>query len=255
MTNYIIFLKGVRRVSENTIKAVKADLKSLAEHTNPETATRQDIEDWILSQENLSPATVRRRVISVKQYYDWMIANGYYKLENPAASAYLVPKQEEKEARELVNRDKILEEAKNDTDALAIGLMAWCGLRISEAVAAHTKDISDDGWLTVIGKGNKKREVPLVLLPEKAIEAYKRITADGDTYLLKGERGPLTANGLWRRLKPIEPHDLRRAALTAQVMGGANLESVRRLAGHKSLSILHQYMVEDKNKMLKGLKQ
>lgn len=252
MTNYKTFLSNVRRLSDNTIKSSIHDISLFARTQDPQTATRQDIERWIDSQKNLSPATLKRRVISIRQYYDWLIDNNLYKDPNPADSPYLIPKQAAVNERTLIDRVSLLEQVKNDTDALAIGLMAWCGLRVAEAVSAHTDHIQD-GWLSVVGKGNKRRDIPLALLPDRAVKILAQRVAHAPTYLLVGERGPLTANGLWRRLQPIETHDLRRAALTAQVMGGANLESVRRLAGHATLGILHQYMVEDKNKMLEGL--
>ena len=249
---YETFLSNVRRLSDNTIKSSIHDISLFARTQDPQTATRQDIEKWIDSQKNLSPATIKRRVISLRQYYDWLIDNNLYKDPNPAASPYLIPKQAAAHERKPLDRVSLLNTAKNDTDALAIGLMAWCGLRVAEAVNAHTDHISD-GWLTVIGKGNKERDIPLALLPDRAVKVLADRVAHAPTFLLIGERGQLTANGLWRRLQPIETHDLRRAALTAQVMGGANLESVRRLAGHSTLGILHQYVVEDKSKMLEGL--
>ena len=160
---------------------------------------------------------------------------------------------------ELSDQDWI---GKRDTALLL--LLYGCGLRIAEALSLSRGDAPLGGRaeiasLTVTGKGNKQRLVPVLPVVAAAIAAYLAVcpfAGDADAPLFVGARGkrmsPRIAQLRLQQLRALlglpetaTPHALRHSFATHLLAGGGDLRSIQELLGHASLSTTQRYTEVD----------
>jgi len=139
-----------------------------------------------------------------------------------------------------------------------------CGLRVSELVNLRLDDIyAEQEYITVTGKGEKTRVVPIAQSALDEIEAY---LPDRDSVAIKpGEEGIVFLNSRGHRLtrvmvfyiikelarsagikKNISPHTLRHSFATHLLEGGANLRSIQQMLGHESIATTEIYLHLDR---------
>ncbi len=137
-------------------------------------------------------------------------------------------------------------------------LLYGCGLRISEALNLRYTDINnikDTKFLTIKGKGDKERHVPLLEIIKITIPEYLEscpFTLSGTDYLFLGIQGkPLQAGIVQRNLKTLRnhlglpqnatPHSLRHSFATHLLANGTNLRIIQELLGHSNLATTQKY--------------
>lgn len=128
----------------------------------------------------------------------------------------------------------------------AVWFLLLCGLRRSEVVGLQLGDL-DGNKLTVIGKGNKERTVPL---PDEAMAAVRawideRGDADGPLFPGRSKGGALSPNTVYALVKRLgaqdfSPHDLRRTFIT-RLLDEQDSATVAHLAGHESVDTTRRY--------------
>jgi integrase/recombinase XerC len=130
-----------------------------------------------------------------------------------------------------------------------------CGLRVSEAVGLNVGDVDlGAGWVKVMGKGSKERQVPLGPQARQAIEdcLADRVRIEGTDPLFVNFRGSrLTARSVARILtkhliriassKSLSPHGLRHSFATHLLAKGADLRTIQEMLGHARLSTTQRY--------------
>lgn len=142
-------------------------------------------------------------------------------------------------------------------NAAIMTLLYGCGLRIGEALALTGNDLSDRAakTISITGKGNKTRIVPLLPVVFEAVEAYRAqcpYDLSGNTPLFRGVRGgPLRASVLQRDMRTMRgalglpetatPHALRHSFATHLLARGGDLRTIQELLGHASLSTTQVY--------------
>jgi integrase/recombinase XerC len=138
-------------------------------------------------------------------------------------------------------------------------LLYGAGLRISEALNLPGKLLPLGKVMSVTGKRDKMRMVPLLDPVRDAVEAYAAIcpyVVSGDTPLFRGSRGgPLNPAIIRRSVRAARtrlglnerttPHALRHSFATHLLAGGADLRSLQELLGHASLSSTQIYTAVD----------
>ncbi len=144
-------------------------------------------------------------------------------------------------------------------DKALLELAYATGLRVSELVSVKVGQLSPDGLLKVLGKGDKER---IVIVGQKARNSLGVYLALGRPRLDKGEsRGrlllsksgrPLTRQGVWlivkecaRRAnitKPVSPHTLRHSFASHLLEGEAGLDVIQALLGHADISTTQTYL-------------
>jgi integrase/recombinase XerC len=138
-------------------------------------------------------------------------------------------------------------------------LLYGAGLRIGEALALSREDIHQATRLTVIGKGNKERHVPLLPVVKERLQKYLEAcpyALKPGTPLFVGARGeklnPAVAQRHLRDLRrqlglpeSVTPHALRHSFATHLLNSGADLRSLQELLGHSSLSTTQLYTQVD----------
>lgn len=149
-------------------------------------------------------------------------------------------------------------------DAAVLALLYGCGLRIGEAVGLNRRQAPLGESLTVIGKGNKTRQLPVLPAVRQAVNAYLaavpfRLDPDGPLFV--GARGgrlsPRRVQEAMAQLRgwlglPEEatPHALRHSFATHLLAGGGDLRAIQELLGHASLSTTQRYTDVDAARLL-----
>jgi len=152
-------------------------------------------------------------------------------------------------------------------DAAVLGLLYGSGLRISEALSLKRKEVPAPGQgdaITVTGKGNKRRMVPvlgqvLALVADYVALCPTALPADGPLFIgAKG--GPLSPRivqltmerlrGLLGLAETATPHALRHSFATHLLARGGDLRSIQELLGHASLSTTQVYTAVDSERLL-----
>jgi integrase/recombinase XerC len=149
-------------------------------------------------------------------------------------------------------------------DAAVLGLLYGSGLRISEALSLKRKDLSAGDAITVIGKGNKTRMVPVLPQVAKLIADYVAlcpIDLPDEAPLFVGARGgPLSARVVQLAMATLRgalglpdtatPHALRHSFATHLLARGGDLRAIQELLGHASLSTTQIYTAVDSERLL-----
>jgi integrase/recombinase XerC len=148
-------------------------------------------------------------------------------------------------------------------DAAVLALLYGAGLRISEALSLRRKDMPSDA-LTVTGKGNKARMVPVLAQVARLVAEYlalcpHQLPADGPLFVgAKG--GPLSPRIVQLAMAELRgalglpetatPHALRHSFATHLLARGGDLRAIQELLGHASLSTTQVYTAVDTERLL-----
>jgi len=146
-----------------------------------------------------------------------------------------------------------------------LALLYGSGLRISEALSLKRKDFSGNEAITVTGKGNKTRMVPVLPQVAKLVAGYTALCphdlpANGALFV--GARGsPLNARIVQLAMARLRgalglpdtatPHALRHSFATHLLARGGDLRAIQELLGHASLSTTQIYTAVDSERLLK----
>ena len=138
-------------------------------------------------------------------------------------------------------------------------LLYGCGLRIAEALSITKNHLTEKESITVMGKGNKERMIPMLDIVYQSVENYlQELPHDlkSNDPIFVGDRGaPLKASAFQRDLKQARinlglpntttPHALRHSFATHILKNGGDLRVIQELLGHSSLSTTQIYTEVD----------
>jgi integrase/recombinase XerC len=205
----------------------------------------------------LAPATVNRNLNSIKAFYRFCQETDIVQ-NNPARDVKLIANAKKPAPRWLTRNEqaaliRAVKEYGNLRDEAVIITLLHTGLRVSELAGLRRHNITigpRSGLLSLIGKGNKHREVPLNSTVRKTLSQWlEKHTADD---LFPGKKGALSSRSLWNivdkyayqaRLEDVSPHTLRHTFCKNAVDMGISLEKVAMIAGHSSLDVTKIYIV------------
>ena len=140
--------------------------------------------------------------------------------------------------------------AKGCRDSAIVEVLYSCGLRVSELTSLRLQDLFfGEGFIRVVGKGDKQRIVPVSSAARDKIQLYMEFRTPKQrsepTLFLNNRGTPLTrvmvfniikgAANLAGINKQISPHTLRHSYATHLLEGGANIRQVQELLGHESI--------------------
>jgi integrase/recombinase XerC len=149
-------------------------------------------------------------------------------------------------------------------DAAMVELLYGCGLRVGELVGLDVAASRDArGWIDldaaeahVLGKGSKRRSVPVGREALKALQRWLALRAEApvatQTALFPGRNGTrLTAQAVWQRLRrrsllaglstPVHPHMLRHSFASHVLQSSGDLRAVQELLGHANITTTQVY--------------
>ena len=141
-----------------------------------------------------------------------------------------------------------------------VEVMYGCGLRVSELVTLRLSNLFfDDGFIKVVGKGNKERLIPIGTTAIKAVNNYVegkrkelKIKKGEEDYVFLNRRGAhLTREMVFMLVKKwvaaagiektVSPHTFRHSFATHLIEGGADLRAVQEMLGHESITTTEIY--------------
>ena len=213
--------------------------------------------------QKISKSSVARGVSALKNFFRFLMREGL--VENKAIMAIrsarpnkILPhplSAEQAEQFLKTARSMQTEPWQGERDVALFTLMYGAGLRIAEALSLNIKDVPfNSDAMTITGKGNKQRLVPLLPAVRKAIQKYLKVHPCHlpDAPLFVGARGDRINPGVVQRSvrqiryalnlpDTVTPHALRHSFATHLLQNGGDLRSVQELLGHSSLSATQRY--------------
>lgn len=226
----------------------------------PSAVTSADVREWMmtLSEEGLSPTSIRRKIQSLRAFFKFLMKKGEI-ASNPAALVPL-PKTSRRLPEIATHSDikKSLASTDSLRDSLIIELLYGCGLRRSELAGISDSDINPyTSELKILGKGNKHRIIPLpaALLSsisdwQKKRDALYPELEENPRPLLATSRGRMSVPTIYSIVRRAlqssgasrkSPHTLRHSFATQLLNSGADINSVKNLLGHSSLGATQIY--------------
>ena len=276
--NFENYLRLEKSLSRNSIEAYLNDVKKLEEFftergkvINPSSVTYSDLKDFInrFGTGNQNTRTQARVLSGIRAFYKFLLIDGEID-ENPS-SLIESPKIGLKlpEVLSVAEIDRIIEaidlsKPEGHRNKAIIETLYGCGLRVSELVNLGLTDIhSGEGYVSITGKGNKQRLVPVGRKALKEINLYKidrdrlPVIHDRNTVFLNRRGRKLTRamiftiikelSGKAGILKKISPHTFRHSFATHMIEAGADLRAVQEMLGHESILTTEIYTHIDRS--------
>jgi integrase/recombinase XerC len=270
-----LFLDNLKReaASEHTVLAYSSDLAQFLEYLSPPDLAPPEpraidqlvMREWMASmyKQGLNAASIQRKLAAVRSMFKFMLREGA--IEVNIARLTRTPKAPKKvpEVMTAEQTNNLLDDvAANQLerpyparDRAIFELLYGCGVRVSELSGLDLDDLDRaEGWIRVLGKGRKERQVPL---PGKAAEALDRylneraITREERAVFLNHRGRRLTVRGIHGIVKfyaealtrdpTLHPHSFRHAYATHLLADGADLRAIQELLGHARLSTTQKY--------------
>ena len=269
----LFFLQGFKdyliaqTVSPHTRNAYLSDLIQCtqATSTSMQDWNHDDISDVLIYLTKLgkSPRSIARTLSALRSFYKFL-REQKLRTDNPVAS-HKTPKLGRALPKDLSEQDvEALIHAPDTNTALGLRDRAMlevlyaCGLRVSELINLRVDMINlNQGYLRILGKGNKERLVPLGQIAAEWIEKYiqqsrPQLYKSATDYLFLTQHGGIMSRqNFWYAIKryalqaniqmELSPHTLRHAFATHLLNHGADLRVVQMLLGHSDLSTTQIY--------------
>ncbi len=265
LEDYSCYLKIERAMSQNTVASYCSDVERFLKFVDlrPEAVTADDIGKYLSSRSDLSRRSQARALSSLKSFFDWVQIEGLVKenpcdrVDAPKLGRYLPDVLSREEVEAIINfPDLSLWTGLRDRALLEV--LYGCGLRVSEAVGLRISMIYfDEGFVRIVGKGNKERLVPLGEYAAEAICDYMKarpLPADAsssDILFLNRYGKPLSRVTAFKTVKTaallagvrknISPHTFRHSFATHLIENGADLRIVQEMLGHASVTTTEIY--------------
>ncbi|MFM7300057.1 MAG: site-specific tyrosine recombinase XerD, partial [Crocinitomicaceae bacterium] len=268
----VSYLKIEKGLSENSILAYSNDVEKLKEYCNgisrvPETVNYNDLKLFIgeLYDLGLSARSQARIISGIKQFFAYLVLENYISsdpselLEQPKIGRKLPEVLTIEEIDTLIAAIDLSKDEGHRNRAILETLYS-CGLRVSELVNLRFSDLYfDEGFIRVIGKGNKERLVPVSPQVEKEINLYTvnirkhlDIKKGNEQVVFLNRRGSMLTRVMIFTIikqlaehvglkKNISPHTFRHSFATHLIEGGANLRAIQEMLGHESITTTEIY--------------
>ena len=272
------YLRLEKSLSENSISAYSDDVQKLEQYFSgkgiermPAEVTYSDLRDFLswFGAANQNARTQARTISGIRSFFRFLLIEEEIK-ENPA-SLIESPKTGLKlpEVLSVEEIDRMiavidLSRPEGHRNKAIIETLYGCGLRVSELVNLRLTDIHDgEGFVSVTGKGNKQRLVPIGRKALKEIGIYKgerkKLSEihDQNVVFLNRRGRKLTRAMIFTIIKDlaaradirkkISPHTFRHSFATHLIEGGADLRAVQEMLGHESILTTEIYTHIDRS--------
>ena len=264
--DFVSYLKIERGLADNSVEAYQKDVSKLHEFAVSNDREAKDINyaflrDFVqeLYSIGLSARSQARIISGIKHFFKYLLLEK--EIESDPSELLEMP-QIGRKLPEVLSLDEIdqliaaidLSKAEGHRNKAILETLYSCGLRVSELVNLQFENLFfDEGFIRVIGKGDKQRLVPVSASVEKEIEIYSEhsrvhlsIQKGHESYVFLNRRGAkLTRVMIFTIIKNlakeiglkknISPHTFRHSFATHLLEGGANLRVIQEMLGHESI--------------------
>ncbi len=274
---YTAFLRLQKGLSPQTVEAYGFDLDKLMNYLETEgigftEVTYAELQSFLAELHDLgiSPTSQSRIVSGIKSFFHFLKMETFIEedptilLQTPRTGRKLPEVLTVEEIDSMISCINIDDPLGRRNRAI-IETLYGCGLRVSELVDLQLSQLFlDEGYITVRGKGEKERIVPISPLATRLIAEYVA-TDRSDVKPKPGDENTLFLNRRGKRLtrqmvfmiirdlaalagirKTISPHTLRHSFATHLLEGGANLRAIQQMLGHESIATTEIYLHLDR---------
>ena len=269
LSNFYDYLSKEKKYSSNTVIAYKKDVETFQdfcslkfELNNLLKVTYPIIREWIidLSEKELSPLTINRKISSLSKYYDFLIKINELKLSPlknhkrlKVQKKLIIPFSEDEVLKVVDVFSKNFEGKRN---LLIVDMLYSTGVRRDELINIKLNDVLlDENLVKVLGKRNKERLVPLVLNLKSRINDYlifrNEIKSSSSNFFITTKGKKIGPSLVYRVVKnyfskvstkvKTSPHVLRHSFATHMLNNGADINSIKEIMGHSSLASTQIY--------------
>ena len=272
--DYSHYLKIERGLSYHTIQNYIRDVKKLVYFLDEEKISSSPIginEELIQKfiytiAKEISPRSQARIISGLRSYFDYLIFENYRAsnptdlIETPKIGVKLPDTLSEQEINSLISAID-LSKAEGERNRAMLETMYSCGLRVSELIHLKISDLFfDEGFIKIVGKGNKERFVPIHFRAQKYIIMYMNEIRTflsikkgfEDTLFLNRRGKSLSRQMIFMILKDlaikinlnkkISPHTFRHSFATHLLKNGADLRAIQQMLGHESITTTEVYV-------------
>jgi len=267
--NFISYLENERGLSARTVKAYQRDLEQLLQFLKaedidrPDLVTQHHIRAFIAQRhrQGLGGKSLQRLLSAIRSLFRWMLREGLAQ-HNPA-TAVRAPKSP-RHLPATLDADTIgqLLEIPCDTplairDKAIMELFYSSGLRLSELATLCWEQVDlGSGMVTVTGKGNRSRMVPVGRIAVEALLEWRKARAEfasfEEPHVFVSQRGaPIATRTIQARIRywakrqgmpqNIYPHLLRHSFASHMLESSGDLRAVQELLGHADISTTQIY--------------
>ncbi len=274
---YSAFLRLQKGLSPLTVEGYGFDLDKLLRYLDDEglgllDVTYDHLQSFLADLHDLgiSSASQSRIISGIKSFFHFLKMESFieedptFLLQTPRRGRKLPEVLTVEEIDSMI--DSIdLDDPLGRRNRAIIETMYGCGLRVSELVDLQLSQLFlEEGYITVRGKGEKERVVPVSPLASRLVTEYVA-TDRGDVEPKPGDENTVFLNRRGKRLtrqmvfiiirdlaalagirKTISPHTLRHSFATHLLEGGANLRAIQQMLGHESIATTEIYLHLDR---------
>lgn len=286
---FLNYIRQEKRYSPNTLKSYDTDLNQFQTYlseqfqlNDPGKADHQMIRSWLVSmiEYGISARTINRKISCLKSYFKYLARTGQtetnpmLRVISPKTGRQLPEFVKEADMNKLLSEIKFEDGFEGTRNKSIILTFYLTGMRISELINIKITDIDMSGQqVKILGKRNKERLVPLPDHLKATLKEYlaKRSEIHGsdpqvNPYLFITNRGKQTYQKLVYRIinkylsyvstnAKKSPHTLRHSFATIMLNKGAELNSIKEILGHSSLSATQVYTHNSIEKLIQIYKQ
>lgn len=254
---FLDHLNDIRGYSDLTVKTYAMAIDEALRFVHQEENTL-NLSPYRLHISSLNAKTISKKLSAIRSFVRFIQDKGeniLLKGDSPIKVAKTLPKP--------ISYDHIKEalDCADKQEELIVVMLYTLGLRISELSSLSLENI-DKEWITVWGKGNKQRQLPLLKIAYELIENYKRENSPRN-FLFEKNGAKLSENSLRYKLTllfkkiglHVTPHMLRHSYATHLLNKDARIADVSELLGHSSMATTQIYTKLSSQLKMKNYKQ
>ncbi len=289
LQDYQFYLKIEKGLSENTLASYTNDIKKLIRYldendiiVSPVSIDHDTVKEFVYDMsKRINPRSQARLISGLRNFFDYLIFEDIRRmnptdlLEAPKLARELPDTLSEVEINlilQVVEHDIRIHENSMKPKTVAkkfqlirnkviLEMLYSCGMRVSELINLKLSDLFfDEGFIRVVGKGNKMRFVPINYNTQELVQDFindKRFkiskpAVGHEDFLFLNRRGKqLTRNMIFTIVKDnaikagieknISPHTFRHSFATHLLENGADLRAIQQMLGHESITTTEIY--------------
>ncbi|MBQ6287097.1 MAG: tyrosine recombinase XerD [Bacteroidales bacterium] len=259
LSDYSYYLRIERALSPNTVASYSSDVNEFFSKvpSSPAEVTTSEVMDYLSSRDRLAKRSQARLLSSLRSFFDWLVMEGDRQdnpcdaIDSPKMGRYLPVVLSVEEVSSIIESVD-LSTWTGKRDRAILEMLYGCGLRVSEAANLRiSKVFADEGFVSVVGKGDKERLVPMGEMAVDAFHEYmdariEPFSQQYDDILFLNKFGkPLSRVAIFNMVKrqamaagigkEISPHTFRHSFATHLIENGADLRVVQEMLGHESI--------------------
>jgi integrase/recombinase XerD len=280
------YLKVERSLADNSVNAYIRDIRKLADFCskikiNELNISVNEIREFIadLNSKNISARSQARIISGIKAFFKYLIIEDYITndptmlIENPKIGLKL-PVVLGVDEIELIISSIDLSNKQGERNRAILETLYSCGLRVTELINLKISNINfKEGYIKVIGKGDKERLTPIgsnalkyITIYVNEVRIHQKISKNQEDFVFLNNRGSKLSRvmifTLIKRIvdkvgikKKVSPHTFRHSFATHLIEGGADLRAVQEMLGHESITTTEIYTHLDRDYLRSNIMQ